>query len=77
MFRAQGRPAARSCQSTTCRKGLSEGWTNGLAEGEAQAIIKHIKNRRIRRIPDSLILKDLLSVFELDKTQANQYMERK
>ena len=58
-------------------QGLAEGWTNGLAEGEAQAILKYIKNRRKRRIPDSLILKDLLSVFELDETQAKQYMESK
>ena len=55
-------------------KGLAEGWTNGLAEGEARAIRKYIKNRRSRHIPDSLIFKDLLSVFGLDEEQANQYM---
>ncbi len=54
---------------------ISKGVTLGRVEGEAKTVQKFIRNRRNRHIPESQILQDLKSDFEMDEAKARQYME--
>ncbi len=45
------------------------------AEEQARIVQKYIQNRRNRFLPESQILEDLMSDFDLDEAKARQYME--
>ena len=56
-------------------EGIMKGRVEGEAKGEARLMQKYIQNRRNRYLPESQILEDLMSDFELDEAKARQYME--
>ena len=76
MERARRRAEGREDGIEECRaKGRAEGRAEGEAIGEARIAQKYIQNRRNRCLPESQILEDLMSDFDLDEAKARQYME--
>ena len=56
------------------KRGEKKGEKKGRIEEKTRLALKFIQNWRNRHIPESQILEDLLSVFELDEVTASQYM---
>ena len=56
------------------KKGREQGRIEGRIEEKARLALKVIQNWRNRHIPESQIMKDLQSDFELDEATASQYM---
>ena len=56
------------------KKGREQGRIEGRIEEKARLALKVIQNWRNRHIPESQILEDLQSDFELDEATASQYM---
>ena len=52
-----------------------EGKVEGKVEEQERMMQKYIQNRRNRYLPESQILEDLMSDFDLDEAKARQYME--
>ena len=74
--RAEGRAEGRVEGRAEGRvEGIVKGRVEGEAKGEARLMQKYIQNRRNRYLPESQILEDLMSDFELDEAKARQYME--
>ena len=72
MERARRRAEGREDGIEECR---AKGRAEGEAIGEARIAQKYIQNRRNRCLPESQILEDLMSDFDLDEAKARQYME--
>ena len=53
----------------------AEGRVEGKVEEQERMMQKYIQNRRNRCLPESQILEDLMSDFDLDEAKARQYME--
>ena len=56
------------------KRGEKKGEKKGRIEEKTRLALKFIQNWRNRHIPESQILEDLQSGFELDEATANQYM---